>query len=235
MARDTQQTSAKHRAPATGNPFLPLILDVAVPLASYYLMRHFGVSLVMALAISGTVPAVRVVWSTIRERTADGLALAVLVLTLVGIPVAFLTGTPKLLLAKDSVGTGVFGCWLLSSAFLGRPAMANGMRAFLARTEGSALAWEQLSANSAEFRANLRAATLVWGVGFVVECVARIVTVVLLPVQTAVWAVNIPIAIVITGCIVVQTRWARRLAIQVYQRVAENDRSATRLTLATAA
>lgn len=232
---DTKHGNTDHRAPATGNPFLPLILDVAVPLVSYYVLRHFGVSLVMALAISGTVPAVRVVWSTIRDRSADGLALAVLVLTIVGIPVAFLTGTPKLLLAKDSVGTGVFGIWLVVSALMNRPAMAAGMRAFLARTEGSALAWEQLSADSAEFRSGLRAATMVWGIGFVVECAARIATVVLLPVQTAVWAVNIPIAVVITGCIVIQARWARGLAVLVHTRVAENDRVQAVDAMATAA
>lgn len=227
-------STPKHRAatPAGGNPWLPLLLDVAVPLASYYLMRHFGVPLVTALAVSGLIPAIRVVWSLVRDRTADGLALAVLVLTAVSIPVAFITGTPKLLLAKDAMGTGAFGIWIIISALIGKPAMAAGMRAFLARTQGSALAWQQLSAESPTFRSNLRAASAVWGVGFLIECLARIAVVVLLPVDTAVWAVNIPVAVVITGCIVVQAVWVRPLAGELYRRVAANDEESSPLAMA---
>ncbi len=218
-----RRRGGNHRGPATGNPFLPLILDVAVPLGSYYLMRHFGVPLVTALAISGLLPAVRVLCGLVRERTADGLAVAVLVLTAVSIPVAFLTGSAKLLLAKESVGTGSLGVWLIISALMAKPAMAGGMRAFLARTEGSALAWEQLAAESTRFQRCLKAATLVWGIGFVVECVARIAVVVALPVHTAVWATNIPVAVVITGCIFVQGPWAARAAHLIRTRVTEND------------
>jgi hypothetical protein len=221
-----QQHGGNHEEPATGNPFLPLILDVAVPLGSYYLMRHFGVPLVTALAISGLLPGIRVVWSLLRKHTADSLAVAVLVLTVVSIPIAFLTGSARLLLAKESVGTGALGVWLIISVFLARPAMASGMRAFLARSVGSAQAWEQLMVGSTRFQRCLRAATLVWGVGFLVECAGRIVIVFSLPVDTAVWAVNIVPAVVITSCIMLQGPWAARAARMIHQRVAENDEAA---------
>jgi hypothetical protein len=234
-ATGNPRATGNHRAPAKGNPFLPLVLDVAVPLGSYYLMRHFGVPLVTALVISGLVPAVRVVTSMIRERTADGLAVAVVALTVVSIPVAFITGSAKLLLAKESLGTGTLGVWLIISAMLARPAMSNGIRAFLARTEGSSAAWDELASGSAEFRACLKAATLVWGVGFIAECVGRIALVVVLPVNTAVWAVNIPVAVAITVCILVQGRWVMRMARMIGQRVAENDRVAPQQPVALAA
>ncbi|HEX3592956.1 MAG TPA: VC0807 family protein [Pseudonocardiaceae bacterium] len=220
MSITTQASGTTKRA---GNPFLPLILDVAVPLGSYYLMRHFGVPLVIALAISGLVPAVRVVWSMIRERTADGMALAVLTLTTVSIPIAFLTGSPKLLLAKESLGTGSLGIWVIVSVLLGKPAMINAFRAFLARTEGSSAAWDQLMGDSAAFRRCIKGATLVWGVGFVTECVVRIALVVLLPVSTAVWAVNIPIAVITTACVIVQSRWTIPMYRMIHARTAAND------------
>lgn len=216
-----------HRGPATGNPFLPLLLDVGVPLAAYYLMRHFGVSMVLALAVSGMVPAIRVAWSIVRERSADGLALGVLTLTVVSIPVAFLTGSPKLLLAKDSLGTGALGVWLAISVLLARPAMSNGIRAFLVQTESSAAAWERLSVESTAFRRCLNAATLVWAVGFVVECLARVMVVVLLPVDTAVWAVNIVPAVVISACIVIQSRWVIQLTRMIRGHRAGSDSEPT--------
>jgi hypothetical protein len=216
-------THVRHPAPAKGNPWLPLLLDVAVPLGSYYLMRHFGVAMVTALAISGLLPAIRVVWSIVRERTADGLALAVLALTVVSIPLAFITGSAKVLLVKDSLGTGPLGIWLIVSALIAKPAMAYGMRAFLARSEGSAAAWEELTAGSSAFQACLKATTMVWGIGFIVECVVRVGLVLVLPVNTAVWAVNIPVAVVITGCIIVQGRWVMRMVAMIRTQIAEND------------
>jgi hypothetical protein len=223
MRATTAQASPTPAKPAQGNPFLPLLLDVAVPLGSYYLMRHFGVAMVTALAVSGLLPAIRVVWSVVRERTADGLALAVLTLTAVGIPLAFVTGSAKVLLIKDSLGTGPLGVWLIISALIAKPAMANGMRAFLARTEGSARAWTELTAGSREFQACLQAATTVWGVGFILECVVRVALVLVLPVNTAVWAVNIPPAVILTACIIVQSRWVMRMVGMIRSRVAEND------------
>lgn len=217
---------------ATGNPFLPLVWDVAVPLGAYYLLRHFGVGVITALAVSGVVPCARVIWSTVRERTTDGLALAVLVLTAVSIPVAFLTGSPKVMLAKESLGTGPMGIWLIVSVLISRPAMATSLRAFLARTQGSAVAWEQLRDDSPRFRSNLNATTLIWGVGFIVECVTRLIMIIVLPVQTAVWAISIPAAAAITICIVAQAPLARRLAILIARRVAENDEHTTPLPVA---
>ena len=230
-----QQHGGNHQGPATGNPFLPLILDVGVPLASYYLMRHFGVSLVTALAISGLLPGVRVLWSLLRRHTADGLAVAVLVLTVVSIPIAFLTGSARLLLAKESVATGALGVWLIISVFLARPAMANGMRAFLARTVSSARAWDELAADSTRFQRCLKAATMAWGIGFLIECAGRIVIVFSLPVDTAVWAVNIVPAVVITSCICLQGPWGARAARMIHQRVAENDEAAAEEPVARAA
>ncbi len=220
------RTTAKAPKPAGGNPFLPLLLDVVVPLGGYYLLRHFGVSVVLALVVSGLVPCVRVIWSAIRERTTDGLALAILVLTVISIPVTFITGSPKIMLAKESLGTGPMGIWLMVSAWLNRPAMATGMRPFLARTQGSALAWEQLREDSPRFRSCLNAATMVWGIGLLVECAARLVLIMALPVDTAVWAVSIAAAVVTTACVFAQGPWAKQLAIMVRQRVAENDKPA---------
>jgi hypothetical protein len=212
--------------PTSGNPLLPLIVDVAIPLAAYYLLRHFGAGLIPALAISGTLPAIRVIWSLIRHHTADGMALAVLALTVVSIPIAFISGSPRILLAKESLGTGPLGIWLIASALMSRPAMATGLRAFLARTAAKSTAWDELTAESPKFRAGLNAATTVWGIGFLLECATRTVLIFTLPVTTALWAINIPMAIVTVGCIVVQGNWVTPMDHMVRERAAEITRRA---------
>ncbi len=48
--------------------FAPLLMDVAVPIGSYYLLKSaFGMSTVAALGWSSVVPAVRTVWGLSRS------------------------------------------------------------------------------------------------------------------------------------------------------------------------
>ncbi|HWC82771.1 MAG TPA: VC0807 family protein [Pseudonocardiaceae bacterium] len=230
MSATTTQPGQPGRA-AT-NPLAALVLDVGLPLGTYYLLQHLGVSLVTSLAISGLTSVVRVLHSVVRERRADGLAIAVLVLTAISIPVAFLTGSPQVMLAKESLGTGPLGIWLIVSALIGKPAMANGARAFLARAPNRAGAWEHLITHSAAFRSCANAMTVVWGVGFLIECAVRAMIVFTLPVQTAVWAVNIPMVVAIIGCIAVQSRWTMRMERMIRQQVEQTERDTTVLPVA---
>lgn len=80
----------------------PLILDLGVPLGSYYLMRAAGVALVPALAVSSIIPAVRTVAGLVKDRSVNGLAALIVVVNVVSIAVTFWTGDPRLMLAKDA-------------------------------------------------------------------------------------------------------------------------------------
>ena len=54
---------------------VPLIVDVAVPIGAYYLLKDgLGASTLMALGLSSVVPAVRTGWGAVKERTLNGLA-----------------------------------------------------------------------------------------------------------------------------------------------------------------
>jgi hypothetical protein len=55
--------------------FAPLLMDVAVPIGSYYLLKSgFGMGTVAALGWSSVVPAVRTVWGVVAERTINAFA-----------------------------------------------------------------------------------------------------------------------------------------------------------------
>ncbi len=66
MTTNQHRTGGKRQ-----HAFMPFLVDVAVPLGSYYLFKGaFGMSTFAALAWSSVVPAVRTGWSLVRERWA---------------------------------------------------------------------------------------------------------------------------------------------------------------------
>jgi hypothetical protein len=195
-----------------GKALAPLAVDVAIPLGSYYLMTALGMGVVPALAVSGVLPALRTIYSVVRYRQTEPLALFSLVTAIIGIPVSLLTGSPRFMLAKESIGTGPLGVWVIVSALRGKPVMASAFRGMMAATPKRAAAWAELSATSAEFQRCLKMSTLVWGIGFTVEFVVRFAIVFGLPINTAIWATSFPMIACVIVCIVVAGRWSGRMA-----------------------
>ena len=72
----------------------PLMLDVGIPVGTYYLLRDaFGVSLWLSLALSSTGPAVRAIAGLVAERTLNLLAMLMLAVTLAGIAASMSTAS----------------------------------------------------------------------------------------------------------------------------------------------
>ncbi|KPI30954.1 hypothetical protein OV320_2681 [Actinobacteria bacterium OV320] len=175
------------------NAFAPLLVDVAVPLGSYYLFKGaFGMSTFAALAWSSLVPAGRTLWSAVSRRTVNGLAGLILVVNIVGLVLSLVSGDPRLMLAKDSGVSSTIGIGILISVALGRPMMTAAVKPFLVKGDAvREAAWARLesgaSVASADFRKRERAFSIVWGVVLLVECVVRVVGAYTLPVDTMVW------------------------------------------------
>jgi hypothetical protein len=171
----------------------PLLVDVAVPIGSYYLLKDgFGMSTFAALAWSSVVPALRTVWSVVKERQANGLAALILVVNVVGLVLSFVSGDPRLMLAKDGAVSGTVGIGILVSVALGKPMMTAGLKPFLVKGDvAREAAWERLAsghaAGSAAFLRRERAYSMVWGGALLAECVARVLGAYTMPVDTMVW------------------------------------------------
>lgn len=200
----------------------PLLLDVAVPLASYYLLKEaFGMSTFAALAWSSVVPAVRTVWSAARERTVNGLAGLILVVNVVSLVLSFVSGDPRLMLAKDGAVSSTVGIGILVSVALGKPMMTAGFKPFLLKGDAAReAAWERLTASSPAFRRSERTFSVVWGVALLAECVARVVGAYTVPVDTMVWlgsvlmVATMAVAFVVSGGLAVEPM-KRMLAAEV--------------------
>ncbi|GAA5002679.1 VC0807 family protein [Streptomyces siamensis] len=207
----TEATAVAATGPAAAKPsFLPLIMDVAVPLASYYLLKNgFGMSTVAALAWSSVVPAVRTLWSLVKERTFNGLAGLILLVNVVGLLLSLVAGDPRLMLAKDSGVSSVVGIGILLSVRLGRPMMTQGMKPFLIKGDAAKnAAWERLLAGSERFRQAERTFSLIWGAALLGECVLRVVGAYTLPVDTMVWLGTVVMVATIGLAILLSGRFA---------------------------
>ncbi|MEU6546002.1 VC0807 family protein [Streptomyces sp. NPDC046859] len=173
--------------------FLPLIIDVAVPLGAYYLLKNgFGMSTLTALALSSVVPAVRTGWSVWRAREVNGMAALILVVNVVSLLLSFVAGDPRLMMAKDSAISSTIGIGIIVSVVLGKPMMTAGMKPWVVKGDaGREAAWARLHGGSARFRRAERMFSLVWGVVLLAECVVRVVGAYTLPVDTMVWLGNV--------------------------------------------
>ncbi|MHB9852712.1 VC0807 family protein [Streptomyces sp. Tue6028] len=207
----TEATAVAATGPAAAKPsFLPLIMDVAVPLGSYYLLKNgFGMSIVAALAWSSVVPAVRTLWSLVKERTFNGLAGLILLVNVAGLLLSLVAGDPRLMLAKDSGVSSVVGIGILLSVRLGRPMMTQGMKPFLIKGDAAKnVAWERLLAGSERFRRAERTFSLIWGAALLGECVLRVVGAYTLPVDTMVWLGTVVMVATIGLAILLSGRFA---------------------------
>ncbi|WP_430382864.1 VC0807 family protein [Streptomyces sp. P10-4] len=189
----TKNTGNPGRKPSMLDNFKPLLIDVAVPLGSYYLLKEaLGLSTFAALAWSSVVPAVRTVWGLVWERRANALAALILVVNVVSLVLSFVSGDPRLMLAKDSGVSSTVALGILLSVRLGKPMMTEGMKPFLVKGDAAReAAWQRLmsgqAAGSAAFRRRERLFSVVWGLVLLAECVVRVVGAYTVPVDTMVW------------------------------------------------
>jgi hypothetical protein len=167
----------------------PLLLDVGVPLGSFYLLRDaFGLSLWLSLALSSVGPAFRAVGGIVAERKLNVLALLMLAVNVAGIVVSFLTGDPRAMIAKDSLVSSVIAFAILGSVATRRPLMSAGLKPFITRgMPGRTAAWDRLSASCPRFRRFEMLFSAIWGGALLTDCVARLAGAYTLPVTTMVW------------------------------------------------
>lgn len=183
----------------------PLLVGAGIPMAAYYVLtRGCGMSTMAALAWSGVVPLARTVWGVAKERKLNALAAVMLVLNVAGVLLSMVAGDVRLMLAKDSAGTGVFGLVVFAAACAGRPLMSAGLKPFA--TKGSAAkeaAWERLSEQSARFRRLERRFSAIWGGALLIEAVARVVGAYTLSPDVMAWLGNVIFGVAFVAAMVV--------------------------------
>lgn len=155
---------------------LIVVFDIAGPLAAYSLLRSHGSSTLMALVLSGILPAVNVAVGLARHRRLDALGAVVLIGIATGTVIGLASSNAKWLLLEGSVPTGIFGLICLASLWSSRPLMFRFALEFRGRETADGREFAELWRYGG-FRHVFRVITAVWGMAFLAEAVVRVIIV----------------------------------------------------------
>ena len=183
-----------------------LVLDVGLPLVTYYVLHAAGVSDWFALLAATLAAGARIVLVAVGQRVLNALGLVMLVTFGLGLALTFATGDVRFLVLKDSIGTGVLGLLFLCFALAGHPLTLGAMRSW-APERGAAMAERYRTAPAV--RHGHFVASMVWGVGLLAEALVRVLLVLLLPISVVV-GLSTALVVVVIGSLMVWTPWYMR-------------------------
>jgi hypothetical protein len=169
-------------------PVRGILLDVAlnaiIPFILYRLSKHYiSPSELTALAIAAVFPLSKSIFDLLRHRQFDPISLVVLLGILTSGVALLFGGSPRILLLRESLFTGVFGLACFVSLLLPWPMMFYFGRHFVAGDD--ALKRERFDASweLPQVRFANRLITIVWGTVYGTELVARVVMIYTLSAQ----------------------------------------------------
>ncbi|MGI5126707.1 VC0807 family protein [Pseudonocardia sp. CA-107938] len=100
---------------------LPMLVDVVVPVAGYYLLSACGLDDFWALTIAGLATAVHALVTTVRRRRLDGFGALVVLEIALSLVLLGVTRDPRIVLLKPSFYTALAGVFLIGTCLAGKP------------------------------------------------------------------------------------------------------------------
>lgn len=201
----SQQAAIPPTKPPLGDIVRGILLNAVVPVILYKLSkRYYSPSEVTALVIAAIFPLSKSIFDLARHRKLHPIAIVVLLgIATDGVAIVF-GGSPRLLLIRESMFTGVFGIACFFSLLLPRPMMFYFSRYFIAGTDPERQARFNAAWQLPEVRFCHRLITTVWGCVFVGELGLRLLLIYNLPA-----ALVLVISPVVIGTLTVTTMiWA---------------------------
>lgn len=164
-------------------PLLGPAFDFGAPVVAYYLLRAAGVGTVVALVAAAALPALSVAVVAVRHRRFDRAGGFSLAMVVVGVLAALITGSVRLVFAKEALFTLAAGTWFLVSARTRSPASLALSRPLLRYVTSPGVSWDELWDKEPRFRRIWRVSSVVMGVGLVTDALVRAWIAYALPVE----------------------------------------------------
>ena len=191
---------------------LPILLDLVIPTAGYFVLHWAGLSDVWALTIAGSATAVNALLTTDRRGRLDALGLLIVAEIAVSVALVASTGDPRLILARPAVYLAVAGVVNLISCLAGRPLSYTAATPMATKGDPErAVAYERAWHHSAELRAIHRQLTAGIGLAMVAYAVLRVLIVYSFSTATALLAQEIPGLLLVALVVVLIRRRVPRL------------------------
>lgn len=190
--------------------FLNLGINLVAPAAVFYGLRALGVDQWWALLLGVLPPSIRALYTVIKQRRIDTLAVFTLSILVLSVGMSFVSGSPRFLLAKDGWMTAAAGTWMLIT--LARvPFIFQVTRTFLTGEAGerAEIKWR----DSPTYRHVLQRITAMWGVALVIDAGVRVVLAYTLPVDQVPLISGLQYAGLYVTLEVITRVYARRKAI----------------------
>ncbi|MFJ5215329.1 VC0807 family protein [Streptomyces sp. NPDC088354] len=198
---------------------LTILCNIVLPVVTYNLLTGAGWDEFPALLVSGVWPVLETAVSLAWRHKVDEFAIMTLIFLAITVLVTVVgPHSTRLLLVKDSAVTGLFGVVCLASLLAPRPLMFWFGRRF--GTDGTKEGAERFDGlwQYAGFRHVMRTMTVVWGVSYVLEALARVGLSYRLSTATMV-TVNSVLSYAVTGVLVAWTiLYGRRSAARGQER-----------------
>jgi hypothetical protein len=174
--------------PGRGAIIRGLVISVVINGVLPFLIYGFlsaGIGSVPALLLAALPPIIDSVVSLIRRGHLDTLGTIIFSGLVLSVIVALWGGNGRILLARESLVTGLIGLGFLASLFLARPVQFYIARHFATGNDPlRVVEWSELWKKYPRFRHGMRIMTFGWGTGLVVEAVLRIGLALTLPIST---------------------------------------------------
>jgi hypothetical protein len=208
---------ADQAGPRVGAILLDIALNAIIPLALYKLSkRYVSPSELTALLIATTFPVGKSIFDFARRRQLDPVSILVLLGIGASALAVFMGGSPKILLIRESLFTGVFGVACFGSLVLPRPMMFYFGRHFMAGSDPQRRLRYDAGWALQEVRFANRLITIVWGAVYLGEFAIRVGLIYSLP---AAWV--LVISPVLLGSLTLATIvWTFRYARKTRERAA---------------
>ncbi|WP_069166674.1 VC0807 family protein [Nocardia altamirensis] len=210
-----ETTTVEQPAPA----FKPLHLlasigrDVAIPVGAYFGMHALGYSDFAGLLAGTVLSGALLLVETIRSRRLEALPAIILAVFVFGLAASFISGDPRMLIAKDSAGTALIGSAFLISILVGKPLTYLAARKMATAGGPARLAGlEDAYRTEATTRRTFRVLAMMWGGGLIAEAVVRVVLAYQLPIHTMAWLSPVLMVATIVPLTVITARVAKRNA-----------------------
>ncbi|MEU4424466.1 VC0807 family protein [Actinoplanes sp. NPDC024001] len=167
------QTPENPRTTSWSASLTAIALDVVLPLAIYYVARAIGADPWLAVVVAALSPAANVALTWSRSRRLDPTGVFVIGALVLSLVVALFTGDERALMARESWITAAIGLWIIGSLATSRPFLLDVAR----KTSPPQMThrYDQLWEGNAVFRRWMTLASIVWGLAFLIDAIARVV------------------------------------------------------------